>query len=235
MKAVVVRLQHRSYNERQMGWASVGSLREPPTHSRWVSYPKERACTLTTLTLFTDALENSLQAAKSLDDDQMTGSWISALIYLDAVVSADALDGIVYERLHLQSDGAADADNMQEMSLRIRQTCASLRASVNQVAAFRNSYPATRSSDYHDANHFLERLLSDASALARDIKETFDAQHQFKNLQLSTLAVNETRSAIARKSFFDLILVSLLTLKISQSPFLHLSSYQLISHHHYTA
>lgn len=210
IKAVVVRLQHRSYSERQLGWASVGSLWEPPTHSRWVSYPRERACTLTTLALFTDALENSLQAAKSLGDDQMTGSWISALIYLDAVVSADALDGIVYERLQLQTDGVAD----QEMSLRIRQTCASLRASVNQVEAFRNSYPSTRSSDYHDANQFLERLLGDASALAQDIKETFDAQHQFKNLQLSTLAVKETRSAIARKSFFNLIVVPQLTPRI---------------------
>lgn len=210
----MVRLQHRSYNERQLGWASVGSLWGPPTHSRWVSYPKERACTLTTLALFTEALENSLQAAKALDDDQMTGSWISALIYLDAVVSADALEGIVDDQLQLKSDQVADAEKLKEMSLRIRQTCASLRASVNQIAAFHNSYPATRSSDYHDANHFLERLLSDADALARDIKETFDAQNQFTDLQLNMLNVNETRSAIARKFVFNLTSVSLLTPRI---------------------
>lgn len=163
---------------------------------------------LTSLSYLTRALRQSLESTSPLEVHQSTGSWLSSLIYMEAMTSAERLNKLAYQRLGLS---AHQIDDANEISWQARQICASLQASVDQVTAFHRSCPYTRSSDYLDAHHFLERLHDNARALSRDIKESFDTQHQLKNIQVSTLAVNETRSAIARKSVEDIIIISLLT------------------------
>ena len=78
------------------------------------------------------------------------------------------------------------------------QTCAEIQTSVGQVAAFGKSFPSVRQSDYDEAYHFLERLLDQAKSMSQEIKETLDTQHQIKSFEVSSLAVHESKSAIAR-------------------------------------
>jgi hypothetical protein len=126
----------------------------------------------------------------------MTGSWISALVYMDAIVRARSVEHLA--SLLPDASKTADTNELREVSMMANQTCAELQTSVNQVAAFSKSFPSVRQSDFHDAYHFLERLLGEAKRMAHDIKETLDTQHQIKNFEVSSLAVHESKSAIAR-------------------------------------
>lgn len=127
---------------------------------------------------------------------------------MDAMTSAERLNKLAYQRPSVSIHDTTDAN---EISSQARQICASLQASVDQVAAFQRSRPSARSSDYLDAYHFLQRLHDNAKALSQDIKESFDTKHQLKSIEVSTAAVNETRSAIARKYAHDVLAVLLLT------------------------
>jgi hypothetical protein len=145
---------------------------------------------------FCSALRHCLLSTPPLQDDEVTGSWMSALIYMDAIVRADSLDYLASQ--WLDGHKSADISALHEISLIASKTCAELEMSVKQVAAFNKSFPSVRQSDYHDAYHFLERLLDEAKRIAQEIKETLDSQHQIKNFEVAALAVHESKSAIAR-------------------------------------
>jgi hypothetical protein len=126
----------------------------------------------------------------------MTGSWMSALIYMDAIVRARSIENLAL--ILPDASKTADTNELREVSVMAGQTCAELQTSFSQVAAFSKSFPSVRQSDYHDAYHFLERLLDEAKRIAQEIKETLDTQHQIKNFEVAALAVHESKSAIAR-------------------------------------
>lgn len=93
---------------------------------------------------------------------------------------------------------AVDINKLREIFLMANQTCAEIQTSVGQVAAFSRSFPSVRQSDYDEAYHFLERLLDQAKSMTQEIKEILDMQYQIKNFEVSSLAVHESKSAIAR-------------------------------------
>lgn len=151
---------------------------------------------------FGGALKHCLKSAPPLKDDEMTGTWMSALIYMDAIVRARSIEHLAIRWPN--ANKTADINELREISLMASQTCAELQLSVNQVAAFNRSFPSVRQSDYHEAYHFLERLLDEAKSMAQEIKEAFDTQHQIKNFEVSSLAVHESKSAIARTFHINL-------------------------------
>ena len=150
---------------------------------------------------FGSALKHGLRSAPPLRDNEITGSWLSALIYMDAIRRARSID---YIASHWpDSNKVSDINKLREVSLEASQTLAEIQISVNQVAAFSKSFPLVRQSDYHEAYHFLERLLDQAKSMAQEIKEILDTQQQIKTFEVSSLAVHESKSAIARMLHID--------------------------------
>jgi hypothetical protein len=192
---VVVRLQACDYEREHLPWASVGSLCEPPVYSQQRSGCGSSTLQFSAGRVFGDALKHCLRSVPPLQDNELTGSWLSALIYMDAVMRALSID--VLASRWPDTSKAVDTHSLREVSLLANQTCAELQTSVNQVVAFNRSCPLVRQLDYHDAYHFLERLLDEARTMAQEIKDIFDTQHQIKNIEVSSLAVHESKSAIA--------------------------------------
>lgn len=151
---------------------------------------------------FCIALRHCLRSTPALHDHEMTGSWMSALIYMDAIIRARSLEAL--PSAWSAANMPADINELREIHVMATQTCAELQTSVNQVAAFNKSFPSVRQSDFHDAYHFLERLLDEAKSRAQEIKETIDTQHQIKTFEVSSLAVHESKSAIARMFHYQL-------------------------------
>jgi hypothetical protein len=116
---------------------------------------------------------------------------------MDAVARATTLNLILYEWQN--SGDNPSAAKLDQLSGSAKHICTSLQTSVNQVAAFRKSYPDARYSDYGEAYHFLIRLLGEAKPLAADIQEEINTQSQKINYEVSLMAVKESKSAIARK------------------------------------
>jgi hypothetical protein len=133
----------------------------------------------------------------------MTGSWLSALIYMDAIVLTDSLDDLVSEwqdlRKKLSADEMKHSKKLEDLSQSAEEICTSLQTSANQVAAFRKSYPAARYSDFGEAYHFLNRLLGDAKPVTAEIKDEIKRQQEDLNLKVSRKALEESRSAISRE------------------------------------
>lgn len=228
---MVIHLQDFPFVQRHSGWASVGSLWEPPVKSQWSSYARTGVSEPTSFLLFSQAFKHSLATTGTLGDDEMTGTWLSSLVYMDAIINAETLNALALRRRPHATPKVEDAN---DILMQARQTCASLQASVEQVAAFGRSHPSTRPSDYHNAQEFLERLLDDARTLAKDIKESFNTEHQLQNMQVSRLAVKETRSAIARRYICQHIGEQLLTFEPLQSLFSLSFSFRSTSPRHST-
>jgi hypothetical protein len=122
---------------------------------------------------------------------------------MDAIVLADSLDDLVSEWQDLRKKLSADDEmkyskKLEDVSQSSEEICASLQTSVNQVAAFRKSYPAARYSDFGEAYHFLNRLLGDAKPVTGEIKDETNRQQEVLNLKVSRKALEESRSAISR-------------------------------------
>jgi len=192
--------------------ASAGNLWEPPVLSanmQQTIVPPTRnprhawPCTSSTV-LFKHAVRQCLLHANPLRPDDLTGSWLSALIYMDAIVRADRLEDLVSEWQSLRKRLRAkevepDSKELDSLSQSAEELSSSLQTSVNQVAAFRKSYPAARYSDFGEAYHFLNRLLGDAKPIMGEIKEEINRQQENLNHKVSTAALEESRSAISRK------------------------------------
>jgi hypothetical protein len=191
----VVRLPAAHQKPEALQWASAAGLCEPLVYSQWASHAASP--TIHPWGFFNHALKHCLQSAPPLQSDNLTGSWLSALIYMDAIMRAGSLDELASR--WPDTSEVIDINHLREISVLAKQICTDLQTSVNQVAAFHKSVPAVRQSDYHNASHFLERLLTEAKAMAEDIKDEFDAHQQIKNIEVASLAVNESKSAIARE------------------------------------
>lgn len=195
---MVVRLQAFDYEQEHLAWASFGKSLEPPVPSQLNQRGSTpRAPPKTSVALFRRALQSCLESAGPLEAYDLTGSWLSALIYMDACICAHSLDKLVSQ--WRDAPKALNSDELQDLLQLAKQSCNSLQTSVNQVAAFRKSYPAARRSDYDEAYHFLGRLLGEATPIAEEIKDLLETQHQMKTYEVSTLAVTESKSAIARE------------------------------------
>jgi hypothetical protein len=122
---------------------------------------------------------------------------------MDAIVLADSLDDLVSEwqdmRKKLSANELKHSKKLEDLSQSAEEICASLQTSVNQVAAFRTSYPAARYSDFGEAYHFLNRLLGDAKPITGEIKDEINRQQEDLNLKVSRTALEESRSAISRE------------------------------------
>jgi hypothetical protein len=133
----------------------------------------------------------------------MTGSWLSALIYMDAIVLTDLLDDLVSEwqdlRKKFSGDEMKHSKKLEDLSQSAEGICTSLQTSANQVAAFRKSYPAARYSDFGEAYHYLNRLLGEAKPVTGEIKDEINKQQEDLNLKVSRKALEESRSAISRE------------------------------------
>jgi hypothetical protein len=226
---VVVRLQACDYEREHLPWASVGGLCEPPVYSQHRSGCGSSTLQFSAGRFFGDALKHCLRSVPPLRDDELTGSWLSALIYMDAVMRARSID--VLASRWPDTSKSVDTHDLREISQLANQTCAELQTSVNQVVAFNRSYPSVRQSYYHDAYHFLERLLTEAKSMAQEIKDLFDTQHQTKNIEVSTLAVHESKSAIAGMSIIEVHHKSAADVCSLQSPCSPSSSSLSIWHH----
>jgi hypothetical protein len=123
---------------------------------------------------------------------------------MDAIVIADSLDELVSEWQDLCKKLSADELKLDSKKLTALSQSAdeirtSLQTSVNQIAAFRKSYPAARYSDFGEAYHYLNRLLVDAKPITGEIKDEMNRQQEDLNLKVSRKALEESRSAIARE------------------------------------
>jgi hypothetical protein len=147
---------------------------------------------------FRNAVRRCLLSERPLNPEDLTGSWLSALIYMDAVKSAESLDDLISE---WQAAGnKLNTEELHGFSESVGKLCNSLQTSVNQVAAFRKSFPSARYSEYGEAYHFLNRLLGDAKPIAQEVQDEINTQSQKINYEVSLIAVKESKSAIARKS-----------------------------------
>lgn len=209
-RPVVVRLQARKYEPCRLINASVGSLWEPPVLSAHAQYaalpardPQHQVPPTSSTVLFKHAVRRALLSASPLRLDDLSGSWLSALIYMDAIVLTDSLDDLVSEwqdlRKKLSAEETKHSEKLKSLSQSADEVCNSLQTSVNQVAAFRKSYPAARYSDFGEAYHFLNRLLGDAKPVTREIKDEINRQQEDLNLKVSRTALEESRSAISRE------------------------------------
>jgi hypothetical protein len=190
--------------------ASVGSIWEPPvvsTHTQYCILPardsRHQVPPTSATVLFKHAVRRALLSVSPLRPEDLTGCWLSALIYMDAIVLADSLDDLVSEWQDLRKKLSADDEmkyskKLEDVSQSSEEICASLQTSVNQVAAFRKSYPAARYSDFGEAYHFLNRLLGDAKPVTGEIKDETNRQQEVLNLKVSRKALEESRSAISR-------------------------------------
>lgn len=189
---MVVRLQ-RFPNKLLL--ASDSNLWEPLTYSQYASGGAVSTLVPTPQRFLEHALKTCLLSAPPLQDNELTGSWLSALIYMDSTEHACNIESLT--SWWQNSSESADAQEFHRIHSEARQACNSLQNSVNQVAAFSRSFPSARQADYHEAYHLLERLLTEVKNMTEDIKHTFDAQHQIKNNEVASLAVQESKSAIA--------------------------------------
>lgn len=227
--------------------ASVGSIWEPPvvsTHMQYCILPardsRHQVPPTSSTVLFKHAVRRSLLSASSLRPDDLTGSWLSALIYMDAIVLADSLDNLVSEwqdvRKKLSVNELKHSKKLEDLSHSAEEVCNSLQTSANQVAAFRKSYPAARYSDFGEAYHFLSRLLGDAKPVTREIKDEINRQQEDLNLKVSRTALEESRSAISREypvPDLGLSFPTPLTIDPSQSPSWRSSLFQSTLLHRY--
>jgi hypothetical protein len=120
----------------------------------------------------------------------------------------DAVESM-YSFHHLLTDWrrGPKTQDMYELAHLARRTCASLQTSVNQVSAFRRSYPTARRSDYDEGSHMLERLLGEAKPLSEEIQVCINTRQQKDQHEETRLAIGESKNAVARK-FYSLNLVS---------------------------
>ena len=198
--------------------ASAGNLWEPPVPSVSMQQsvvppardPRHPWPSTSSTVLFKHAVRRCLLQANPLRPDDLTGSWLSALIYMDAIVRADHLEDLVSEWENLRRRLSAnelklESQELEKLSQTAEEICSSLQISVNQVAAFSKSYPAARHSDFGEAYHFLNRLLGDAKPITGEIKDVINKQQEELNLKVSRTALEESRSAISREYLaFDL-------------------------------
>jgi hypothetical protein len=167
---------------------------EPPTPSgNLVGSPVPT----TAVVFFRNAVRRCLLSERPLNPEDLSGSWLSALIYMDAVKSAESLDDLTSQ---WQDVGKKlTTEELHGLSESAGKLCTSLQTSANQVAAFRKSFPSARYLEYGEAYHFLNRLLGDAKPVAQEIQDEINTQSQKINYDVSLLAVKESKSAIARK------------------------------------
>lgn len=193
-----------------------GKVWEPSLPSKWSSDRTAifKAPDPEAVTFFTRTLRCNLQSAVSLSRDVSTGCWLSTLLQMDAIISAEELDDVAH-RLPDSGD-TPKPEAQREVASKVKRLCASLNASVRQVNAFKKDCPTVLRKDYDGALLVLERILGEAQAIAEDVKDSLDTQHQMKSIQKSELAINESRSAIAGEPDFMTLEKSITDLHSSQ-------------------
>jgi len=229
----VIRLQQCYYESEDLPWASVSSVCEPPSYLEHMSGRRSSLDRYCAGSFFCRALRHCLRSTPPLQDGEITGSWMSALIYMDAIMRARSIEYLASQ--WPDTSKSFDINELRQFDSRTNETLAEIQTSVNQVAAFSKSFSSARQSDYHEAYHFLERLLDQAKSMVREIKETLDTQHQIKSFEVSSLAVHESKSAIARTFHVELHHKPSTNVCCQQSPYSLSSSSQSTQHRQSTA
>lgn len=145
---------------------------------------------------FLRALKYSLRSVPVLEIGTPDGTWLAALIHLEAINCAGWLDHI--NGIWSKICDNADSKEQQQLSMETSELCKTMQSDISQVVALQRT-PSVhiRHSDYEEPLLMLERLLGEAKVIAADIRESLDMQHRVKNTQVAELAINESRSAIA--------------------------------------
>jgi len=148
-------------------------------------------------TVFMHAVRRCAQSERSLRPQDLTSSWVSALAFMDGVKSELSIDFLTSQWLTAPKD--IDTDGLNHLSQSATGICTSLQTSVGQISAFRRSHPAAKCLGSDEAEHYLDRLLANAKPIAEEIQDKINKRQEKLNLEVSTTALKESRSALARK------------------------------------
>lgn len=141
---------------------------------------------------FSWAMNSSLSNTSPLEAHVQTGSWLSALIHIQALNYAENLDFI----MDASRDG--DDDRMIDLALGVR----ALQSSRLQVNRIQENLPTMRRSDISEALGKLIQVLEEAEVLKETVNETLEDRFRIKSIDAAVLSVNQSRSAVARKFEF---------------------------------
>ena len=141
---------------------------------------------------FSWAMNSSLSNTSPLEAHIQTGSWLSALIHMQALNYAENLDFI----MDASRDG--DDDRMIDLALGVR----ALQSSRLQVNRVQENLPTMRRSDISEALGKLIQVLDEAEVLKETVNETLEDRFRIKSIDAAVLSVSQSRSAVARKFEF---------------------------------
>jgi hypothetical protein len=189
--------------ERQFAWDGsayprLDKLWEPPLPSLGIPDKRKRSrlSDAHAKKLFAHTLNCSLRAVPLLQTNVADGCWLAALVNLEAINCAGWLDHINVQWSSVCHDN--NPKKQQELAKQTSDLCKTLQSDISQIIALqRTPGVRIRHSDYEEGLLMLERLLGEARVIATDVRESHDMQHRIKNTQVSELAINESRSAIA--------------------------------------
>lgn len=138
------------------------------------------------------AMNSSLSNTSPLEAHMQTGSWLSALIHMQALNYAESLDSI----MAVSRDG--DDDRMIDLA----RAAHALQSSRLQITRIQEHLPTMRRSDFSEALGKLIQVLGEAEVLRETAKETLEDRFRIKSIDAAVLSVSQSRSAVARKFEF---------------------------------
>lgn len=194
---VVVSLQSLNHDQASTSLkASAGNIRDPPSPAQWHNNTRNGIAisklqeNLEPFDYFVTALASLLRTTGPLEFSTPTGSWLSALIHMQVISSAQALDSIL--------DVSQNEDGQRLTAL--CRLSASLESSRDEITRVQELVPGLRRSDYAWAFSRLEQLLEEIGSQKRLLKELLDNQFRTKSIDAAETTVREGRSAVSRKS-----------------------------------
>jgi hypothetical protein len=138
---------------------------------------------------FLSAIRSSLQATRPLEANTPTGCWLSALIHMQVISCAGALDRIIQESIYSDDERAG----------RLFAMGSALESSLRQIAALQGYFTQMQASDYAQPLHELQRLVKEIKVHQCEVNDLLNARFRVKSSESAELTVRESRSAIARK------------------------------------
>jgi hypothetical protein len=138
---------------------------------------------------FITAVSQSLSEVSPLQSSTIAGSWLSALIHMQVLSHAKALDSIM-DPPNYEND-----DRVVELS----RVCASLESSRDHITRIQEHLVDIRRSDYTEAFRRLEQILDEARTHKMAIDEQLNNRFRIKSIDAAELTVSQSRFAVACK------------------------------------
>lgn len=170
----------------------------PPSPAAWYNVARSQPHThnhvLEPKDVFIAAVNSSIHATIPLESSSPTGCWLSGLIDMQVVRSAEIFD---YLALRFQYKYGDDLD---EQLTKLSLICSSLESNRREIIGIQERTPNIRRSDYALAFSRLEQLLEEVKGVKREIDELLSNQFRIKSIYAAESTVREGRSAVARES-----------------------------------